>query len=486
MAKKLKQHTSKVSTKPVKRFFVDMLTRDIDLADAILDLLDNCVDGLVRSTVLANGNADKKPYKGYWAQLKITKNSFVIEDNCGGIPWDERDRAFRMGKPLNNHEATSGGKLLVGAYGIGMKRAIFKIGQVAEIHTKTPDDEYLVSIPKGWMEDEEDWDLGTHDATDFLKQEGTKISVTDLRGEISDVFDSEIFQKEIFEKISTHYSIIISKGFKVTLHIGGKPQVIQPKTLGLHFQEKPNSNGEVIRPYVFQSTEEAGLEVTVAVGLREPIPGVEAILNEQDGPKFTSDFAGWTVICNDRVVLHCNRDEMTGWGTGGVPRYHTQFIAISGFVEFKGDPRKLPTTTTKRGLEFSSRLYQQVLDRMREGTLMFTTYTNWWKSREVEAKNQVTPTPSLELPELKRKVSTSGLTMAAVRTGLTGKQYKPVLPKPTVEQVDVRIAYYKPKKLVDRLASKVLDNIDDYEAKDIPRAVGEALFDDAVKQYRIK
>ena len=31
---------------PTKAFFVRMLTRDIELADAILDLLDNCVDGV--------------------------------------------------------------------------------------------------------------------------------------------------------------------------------------------------------------------------------------------------------------------------------------------------------------------------------------------------------------------------------------------------------------------------------------------------------
>lgn len=33
---------------PTKRFFVSMLTRDINLADAILDLLDNCLDGALR------------------------------------------------------------------------------------------------------------------------------------------------------------------------------------------------------------------------------------------------------------------------------------------------------------------------------------------------------------------------------------------------------------------------------------------------------
>lgn len=40
----------KVDARPVKSFFVSMLTRDISLYDAILDLLDNCVDGIVRST----------------------------------------------------------------------------------------------------------------------------------------------------------------------------------------------------------------------------------------------------------------------------------------------------------------------------------------------------------------------------------------------------------------------------------------------------
>jgi hypothetical protein len=37
------------SFKPTKRFFVSMLTRDIALDDAILDLLDNCLDGVTRT-----------------------------------------------------------------------------------------------------------------------------------------------------------------------------------------------------------------------------------------------------------------------------------------------------------------------------------------------------------------------------------------------------------------------------------------------------
>lgn len=49
----MKPSTDKAQACPTKQFFVSMLTRDISLDDAILDLVDNCLDGALR---LANGN----------------------------------------------------------------------------------------------------------------------------------------------------------------------------------------------------------------------------------------------------------------------------------------------------------------------------------------------------------------------------------------------------------------------------------------------
>ena len=39
------QMPEQASAIPTKQFFVSMLTRDIRLEDAILDLVDNCLDG---------------------------------------------------------------------------------------------------------------------------------------------------------------------------------------------------------------------------------------------------------------------------------------------------------------------------------------------------------------------------------------------------------------------------------------------------------
>ena len=83
MKKVDKNNYETVDATPVKSFFVSMLTRDIKLEDAILDLLDNCVDGIIRH----QNQGKSKPYKGYKAEIEFNGDTFSITDNCGGIPW---------------------------------------------------------------------------------------------------------------------------------------------------------------------------------------------------------------------------------------------------------------------------------------------------------------------------------------------------------------------------------------------------------------
>ena len=63
---------STVDASPVKSFFVSMLTRDIKLEEAILDLLDNCVDGILRS----GGGKGAKPYEGFKAKIEFNADFF--------------------------------------------------------------------------------------------------------------------------------------------------------------------------------------------------------------------------------------------------------------------------------------------------------------------------------------------------------------------------------------------------------------------------
>jgi hypothetical protein len=455
-----------VHATPVKSFFVSMLTRDIKLDEAILDLLDNCVDGVIRSR---RGRARAaKPYDGFWSKITFDEQSFRISDNCGGIPWGLHDYAFRMGRP-DNHPADKPGS--VGFYGIGMKRALFKMGLHSTICTKNGTDSYCVEIPRAWMSKEGDWDLPVKPIVWKQEEEGTDIVVGDLRPDILDRFgkDVQAFQSELDRMIATHYAFILDKGLKVTVN----GNAVKPRPTNLVFYKNgTGAKPKGIRPFIYK-TRTDDVEVFLAVGLTRPIPSEDEVLADQEEKRYSSIDAGWTIVCNDRAVVYCDRSELTGWGESGVPRYHTQFIAISGIVEFKSDdPSKLPTTTTKRGIDASSRLYLQVKNKMREGMRLFTDHTNKWKGRANEAKKLVDVGEHLSLESLKSEAEKLEFT-ATPRQALAGQQYKPYLPLPKHESTRRRhISYYKDVGDIRTVAAHLYAN-----AHVDPSEVGERCFD---------
>ncbi|MBL9181156.1 MAG: ATP-binding protein [Verrucomicrobiaceae bacterium] len=453
-----------VDASPTKEFFVEMLTRDISLEDAILDLLDNCVDGVLRRVGISD---EDEPYKGYEANIVFGGESFVISDNCGGIPWSEHNRAFRQGRIIQADSSLP----TVGTYGIGMKRAIYKIGRQCIITTKNETDTYQVSITPRWFKDETSWHLEAQPTTG-LSVEGTTICISELLPSIKDWFSLKSFEEDLIRKIESHYAVILHKGFTVKVN----SNTVSPKPISFRFSKADGG----VRPYIFQTSVD-GVEVYLTVGLRDPIPGEEQVAADMKENRFSTDYAGWTVICNDRVVLYCNKDEQTGWGEATVPQYHTQFIAISGVVEFRSnDARALPTTTTKRGLDQSSRLYAQVKNRMREGMKLFTAYTNNWKAREAEAKAQVKDLPSLTFAQV--KAASKSLNMAPVRSGLEGHQYKPELPRPKADETDeCRISFRRERAKVEKLAKILFGNRVDLDDREMPKRVGEECFDSALQ-----
>ena len=417
-----------VDASPVKSFFVSMLTRDIKLEEAILDLLDNCVDGILRSSK-SNG---ARPYEGFKAEIEFNADSFSISDNCGGIPWSLHDYAFRMGRSPDRPRDAPGS---VGVYGIGMKRAIFKIGKHCLISTRNADDQYEVEITPDWIDDESSWNIPVRNASKPTDQDGTTIVVGNLYTGIAKRFHEGVnsFGSEIKHMVSTHYAYIMDKGFEVTIN----GELVKPMLTKIVYDRHAD-----IKPFVFRSTTD-GVDVYLAVGFTRPIPSQNEVMDEHEAVKYSSIDAGWTVLCNDRAVIHCDRSELTGWGEAGVPRYHTQFIAISGIVAFRSDdPSKLPTTTTKRGIDASSPLYLQVKNKMREGMRVFTDYTNKWKGRADESKRQVQQGDTLSLEDL--RVQTDDLAFSKTRTSPQGDQYKPKLPlPPDLEPTKRRVVFVK-------------------------------------------
>ena len=131
--------------------------------------------------------------------------------------------AFRLGRAPDYPEDQKP-RGAVGVYGIGIKRAIFKMGESCVISTQSEQAGYEVTISPQWLKDEDDdWDLPFSQTEHPGGEDGTRIVVRDLKDGIATAFgeQQEAFESDLHEMVSTHYSFIIDKGFNVT--VNGSP-----------------------------------------------------------------------------------------------------------------------------------------------------------------------------------------------------------------------------------------------------------------------
>jgi hypothetical protein len=435
MTESLSSSVTGIDASPTKTFFVDMLTRDIELEDAILDLLDNCIDGIQR-TIKGRESADK-PYEGFEAKISFSESGFKIEDNCGGIPLEvARNYAFRMGRPPNGNENDLSINA-IGTYGIGMKRAIFKMGRSSQITSQTEADSFRVNISPEWV-NSDTWTLPFELIERTNKENGTTIEVTDIRESIHEEFTSpkSTLNNSLFGKVAHCYSYIIRKGFSIWIN-ARKVEASSFELLWEGENRITSLNQEVITPYLYTSQyEEVSIELIVGFR-RKNIATEDEIEQENEGKRKSSENAGWTIVCNDRVVVYCDKTRLTGWGEAGVPSYHPQFISIAGIVSFRcHDPRKLPITTTKRGLDLSSDVYLYTKDFMREGLKLFIDYKNKWKKDPPQEQEIVKNTYLIDPSIIFKKIPTESWTKTKKRNSTKSanitdeKYYKPSLPLP--------------------------------------------------------
>jgi|CXWL01.1.fsa_nt_gi hypothetical protein len=461
----------KVDAHPAKDFFVRMLTRDIELHDAILDLLDNCIDGILRSDKPASD--DPKPFKGYWAKITFSENKFSIEDNCGGIPWAiAKEYAFKMGKSEDEHRPERS----IGLVGIGMKRALFKLGMDSLVHSYHKKDSFEVHVPPSWFSNDL-WEFPAQREEPRLDDYGTIIEVNKLHENIASLLaegKKSAFQQTILRAISLHYCYLLAKGFEVT--VNGESATPNLVRILCHKELRK----DIVRPYVYKALI-GGVEVFLAIGYTQPKP-TETQQDAANEGRYVTEDAGWTIVCNDRVVLANNKDRLTGWGEAGVPNYHTQFIGIRGIVEFRcEDSMKLPVTTTKRGIDANSRLYLKIRERMQFALKRFTGNTNLWKGREREHKELLAGADPLGLTELKYLFTgrNSVITLTSLPGTVGESHYVPDLPAWKQPKTHRTISFSKPIRDIERVSVYLFGN-DRHSGAD----VGTACFDRTLKEAK--
>ncbi|MGO4480308.1 ATP-binding protein [Rhizobium sp. 2TAF27] len=428
-----------IDAMPTKAFFVDMLIRDIPLERAVLDLVDNCIDGAKRLR-----DAENRDFSGLWVKISMSEDRFLIEDNCGGFDQETaKNYAFRFGRPPGSASTSYS----IGQFGVGMKRALFKFGRKFTLKSATADERWEVDEDVDIWESTAAWTFAFKNRETGLsvpeEERGTTVLVERLRPEVAVKFGSSFFQRTLSELIRVHQRQFISRGLEVRF------------------------NGDVLSA--------TNLEMLTG----DVVPAVESFVHkvEEDGEIYDVNVrlvagvgssnpssAGWFVVCNGRVVLAADRSEATGWGLATehaalMPKFHNQFARFRGVAYFECTNAKyLPWNTTKTGLDADIAVWRLALQRM---IIMARSVIDFLNDVDREQSEQGTDGP------LQRALTAASTAQAETIT--SSSSFKAPDASRYAGPRQVRISYSRPAEKVDHLMSA--------HGLSSAKAVGEKTFD---------
>ncbi|WP_390889162.1 ATP-binding protein [Rhodococcus qingshengii] len=335
-----------------KALFVSMLVRDIELLPAIIDLVDNSVDG-ARAT---------SPGKFEQHTIKLVANSleFTIEDDCGGIQLDvARKYAFRFGRPAD-YDGVPGS---VGQFGVGMKRALFKLGGAFEVESKTTSSYFNLNVDVNlWMEDQSpDWQfrMAKVEVDRELKDgevAGTRITAKSLHSSVATDFEDTRILSQLREQIRLRHQGPLEQGLTIILN-GEELTGYAPKLL----------SGAGFRPVNKRFTiaaESGEVHCRIVAGVVASAISDDTLDDGQAEDFSTPGDAGWWLFCNDRLLLIRDRTSLTGWGDS-TAAYHPQYRRFRGYVYLTSlNPSLLPWNTTKTSVDQDSMVWRKLRNEM--------------------------------------------------------------------------------------------------------------------------
>ena len=406
----------KIIAEPTKTLFISILTQDVDPLDCILDLIDNSIDSYTR-----NEYSDARQIK-----LKIGKQSFEIFDSCGGIALETlEDEVFKFGV-----EEVKRDKPTLGLYGIGMKRALFKMGKKIYLETDNGEFHSVLNLDIEAWKTSKKWEMEFEYEDSNLKGNlpYTNIKVNSLYPRISEIFDLEKFVNDLKKRVEITYSRFITKGIAIDVN----DKLLEPFPLEVRYNDsfKPARHIE----------EYDDVKIDIICGIS---PGTKKRTEYEVGRR------GWNVFCNDRLILVDDQSEETGWTgkDGKLPKYHQIFHEFFGFVFLSSNnPANLPLNTSKTGLYTSSHIYAYVLDKMISTAKTVTKYLSKKYSTqksESDAVDEDIQSTAQDKPD-STNVSVSEL---ATDTEFTAPVQK-TTPLATIN-------YKKPKSLVEKVKKHI-------------------------------
>lgn len=400
-----------VDTSPTKEVVVDGITRDASDHECIFDLIDNSIDA-ARNITFGNispklRNELPEGYAGYEIKLYLSGASFKITDNCGGIAVANlKDSVLRFGERSDQDMG-------IGTFGVGLNRAIFRLGDSVHIVTDTGRERAEISLAKDKYLESSSWNVPAQQL-ESTGRAGTTIEIKHLQATSSKNFGDERWVNALKREVARRYGRFIKK--KLAIWIDHDP--LQNEEVQLR------EGGPIPIREKYIREDDVTIQIVYGEHRLHKFPG-EPGHSEEQNRRLTAQY-GWTILCNDRAVVMSDKTHHTGWD---VQKFHSDFYGFVGYVNFVSqNPRKLPWTTTKTDVDLNSPAYQAALLHMRK-------ITQQWRSEASQRKKTKrapqSPPPKKATPSSRRPARTKSGSPKPERpvTKPSHNQYRTVLPR---------------------------------------------------------
>lgn len=420
----------RVDTHPTKDIVVNGLTRDASVEACIFDLIDNSIDA-ARDAIFQRLNPDERnelpeSYSKFEIQLTLNNAEFHIEDNCGGISVEKlKTLVLRFGERSSH-------PLGIGAFGVGLNRALFKLGKVSHLKTDTGKQRAeLVLKVDDYLAQKDDWDLSAVEFASSGKL-GTEIDIKQLPIDIARDFADNDWLKTLRQNIGRRYGHFIAK--KLLISLNGTAIKSEEVTI------RENPPVEYEGDYKFYKTKDG-----VAIHIRYGQHKDHRFSNERDynhdRNSTLTDQYGWNVLCNDRTILFSDQSRKTGWET----KLHTEHYGFVGYVSFVGDPEKLPWNTTKTDVDLNNEAYGLALTDMRRFAEKWRAMAD--KRKKAKAAPRKLPPKKTSKPKKPKKAPPA----TKPTTKVDHNEFRTVLPDDINEQNcnDKHLALVHEAKAID-------------------------------------
>lgn len=328
---------------------------DVSPIGAIKELIDNAIDNWER---VHDRRSD--------LEIKITfdpsKDVFEIEDNSGGLEEDQIGKLFSLGESTKDEIDTP-----IGAYGVGAKKAIVKLGRNAELRSRHEGQEYGFgfNITEEWIQTPDEWEVDKQPYTE-LESGTTIISVRDLRLDLDEAgeelegvdevgAEAEEFLDTLRDQLSQTYekflqaSDFFTGDFSIILN--GEPVEV-PDRIDWSFTPFDGFHPRAYKDITLRRHNlDRDVSVTIVVGLM-------ATANEKE--------AGTDIFCQNRKVITGNSG-----AKGGFEKEHTDLgdvgpsrgrLKVRLFFKTTGDADRLPWDTQKNDIDEYDSLMQEVYE----------------------------------------------------------------------------------------------------------------------------